>query len=492
MLTASGATSYTWNTGPTTSTITVTPTISTTYTVLGSNGTCAGSKTINVNVIPLPSGTVTASSASICSGQTTTLTATGATTYSWSTGQLNTTGTISVAPVISTLYTVSATALGCSKTYSINIVVSANPTVNVTASSPSICSGSSASLTASGASTYSWSTGATTTVIAVSPTITTIYTATGTAVSGCRDTQTISVNVTTTPTLVTNNYTICAGGTATLSASGATTYSWSTGQTTGSITVTPASNTTYTVTGNNGMCSDVNTVSVTVGSALSIAVTPSVPSICIGNSGTLTASGATSYTWSTGSNSTSVVVSPTINTTYTINGTSGACAGSKTITVLVNSNPSVTASSSSSVICTGNSTSLTTIGANTYVWNPGSLPGATVVVSPTLTTTYSVTGTSTAGCANTKTISVTVSACTGVNEIQTNSNTILIYPNPNNGEFILIINEQGIYKIINSIGQTVETIEMKENSQQININGLSDGIYYIIGKTAKAKIVVTK
>ncbi|MBK7666267.1 MAG: T9SS type A sorting domain-containing protein [Sphingobacteriaceae bacterium] len=135
---------------------------------------------------------------------------------------------------------------------------------------------------------------------------------------------------------------------------------------------------------------------------------------------------------------------------------------------------------------------LSATGATSYNWNPGSLSGTSVVVSPTINTTYTVVGSNAAGCSNTRTVSVTVSACTGITETQSTNGAINIYPNPNNGEFNLVVPEQGVYTIINSIGQTVETIEVKENVQTISIQGLADGIYYVIGKSAKAKIVVSK
>jgi len=113
-------------------------------------------------------------------------------------------------------------------------------------------------------------------------------------------------------------------------------------------------------------------------------------------------------------------------------------------------------------------------------------------VSPTINTTYTVVGSNAAGCTNTKTVSVTVSACTGLSELPSQNSQLLVYPNPNNGEFNLVVPELGVYSIINSIGQTVATIEVKESSQTISIRGLADGIYYVIGKTAKAKIVISK
>jgi hypothetical protein len=492
-LTASGASAYAWSTGATTTVTSVSPAITTVYTATGTASSgCTNTSTISISVAASPTVNISASSSSICSGSSATLTASGASTYTWSSGA--TTAVTSISPTIATIYTATGTAVsGCRDTQTISISVSANPTVNLSASTASICSGSSASLTASGASTYTWSTGGTGTSISVSPTVTTIYTATGTAVSGCLDTQTLSLNVVTTPTLSVNNYTICAGGTATLLASGATTYSWNTGATTPSILVTPATTTNYTVTGTNGgSCSNTRTLSVTVGSAISIVLSPSTSTICIGSSGTITASGATSYTWNTGSNATSIVISPTTTTNYTVNGTSGTCNGTNTISIAVSANPTVAAVSSSSLICTGNTATLSATGASSYNWNPGSLSGTSVVVSPTISTTYTVVGSNAAGCTNTRTVSVTVSACTGINETQTTNGTIYIYPNPNNGEFTLVVPEEGVYTIVNSIGQTIETIELKENSQTISIQGLADGIYYVIGKSAKAKIIVSK
>lgn len=492
-LTASGAATYTWSGGGSGTTKIVSPTITTVYTSTGTaaNG-CKDTQTISITTAANPTVNISASSTTACAGSSVSLTASGASTYSWSSGGSGTTTTIS--PTITTVYTSTGTAAnGCKDTQTISVAVSANPTVNIAASTPSICTGSTATLTASGAATYTWSSGGSGTAINVSPTVTTVYTATGTAASGCKDTQTLSLTVTTTPTLVTNNYTICAGGTATLITSGASTYSWSTGATSSSITVTPATSTNYTVTGTNGgACSNTRTLSVTVGSALSILITPSTPTICIGNSGTITASGASTYTWSTGSNSTSIVITPATTVNYTVTGTSGSCSGTNTISIAVSANPTVAATSSSSLICTGNSATLSATGASSYNWNPGSLSGASIAVTPTASTTYTVVGSNAAGCTNTKTVSVTVSACTGINEAQAANGTISIYPNPNNGEFNLVVPEQGVYAIINSIGQTIETIEVKENSQTISVQGLADGIYYVIGKTSKAKIVVSK
>ena len=403
ILTGGGATTYTWNTGPTTSTISVSPIITTNYTVTGSNGTCSNTQTTSVTVNGLP--VVTATSATICVGQNALLTAGGATTYTWNTGP--TTSTISVSPIINTNYTVTGNNGTCSNTKTTSVIV--NPTPTVTANTASICSTQTATLTAAGATTYTWNPGGLSgTSVTVSPGASQNYTVTGTNGFGCISTGTGSVTVTATPTLVAPSSTICPGNTATLTVSGATTYTWNPGAVTGTTyTTAPVVNSTYTVIGTNGNCNSQQTVSVTLGGAISIVVNS--PTICIGQNIILTASGAITYTWNTGANTNTISVTPTVTTTYTISGTSGACNGVNTSTVTVKATPTV-AASAPAAMCTGQTVTLTANGATTYTWNPGGLSGTSVTVSPGATQNYTVTGTDAFGCTNTASTSVVVTA----------------------------------------------------------------------------------
>ncbi len=245
----------------------------------------------------------------------------------------------------------------------------------LTVNNSTLCSGNSASLIASGASSYTWNTGATTNSISVSPNATTSYTVTGSN-GVCSGSITSNVNVTTTPTVAINNQTICSGGTATLQATGAATYSWNTGSTSNPILVAPASNTTYVVTGNNGPCSNTKTVTVTIGTGISINILPINPQLCAGSSLTLNAGGATTYTWNTGSNASSIIISPSATTNYTVSGNNGACSGTAIFSVGVNPLP-IAAITSSNISCNG----LTNGSANanissgtapfTYSWSGG-------------------------------------------------------------------------------------------------------------------------
>ncbi len=328
---ASGATSYSWSTGATAASINVSPTITTQYTVTGNSGGCAKTTTTSITVSPGPSITATSNPNAICAGQTAILIASGATTYSWSTGP--TTASTSVSPISTTQYSVTGTSLGCSKTTTISITVSPIPTVTAVSSSSTICSGQTATLTASGATTYSWSTGPTTTSISVSPMSTTLYSVTGTA--GCSKTTTISITVSPIPTVtaVSSSSAICSGQIATLTASGAVTYSWNTGATSVNINVNPIATTQYSVVGTSGLCSKTTSIVLNVNPNPSINIASSSSVICAGQTATLIANGATTYSWSTGALTSNINVTPTVTTIYSVTGTNSfGCTNTSTIT----------------------------------------------------------------------------------------------------------------------------------------------------------------
>jgi gliding motility-associated-like protein len=420
-LTASSGTSYTWSTGANTQTISVNT--SGTYSVAIAGVACggSGSASISVTVTPAPTMTVNATSTSICPSGSATLTASGATTYSWSpaTGLSATTGSMVIAsPTITTTYTVTGTNGGCTGTQTVMISVNSSLLVNVTASSNTICSSGSTSLTASGAATYSWSpaTGLSATtgsMVIASPTITTTYTVTGTN-GGCTGTQTvmISVNSSLLVNVTASSNTICPSGSTSLTASGAATYSWSptTGlsATTGSMVIaSPTITTTYTVTGTNGGCTGTQTVMISVNSSLLVNVTASSNTICPSSSATLTASGAATYSWSpiTGLSATTgsmVIASPTITTTYTVTGTNGGCSNTNTITVNVIPLPiAVITPSGATTFCQGGSVILTSTNGNSYLWSTGA---TTQSITVTTSGNYSVTVTNVNGCSATSTV----------------------------------------------------------------------------------------
>ncbi len=143
------------------------------------------------------------------------------------------------------------------------------------------------------------------------------------------------------------------------------------------------------------------------------------------------------------------------------------------------------------IICSGSSASLTASGSTNFSWSTGATTSV-IVVSPTNTSNYVVTASFTTGCVDTKTAQVQVNLCTGVNENKNSENNVLIYPNPNNGTFNILLNKTGVYKIANALGQVVKTIESNKSEENIYVNDLSSGIYYLIGENIISKISVAK
>ena len=156
-------------------------------------------------------------------------------------------------------------------------------------------------------------------------------------------------------------------------------------------------------------------------SQLPVSVSPANPSFCAGTGGvTLQAGGAATYTWapSTGLSATtgaSVKANPLSSTTYTVTGTQGTQASTFKVVVNVNTAPTVSITPSSPSICFGSSVNLTASGTSvSYVWSPSKALndslGASVIASPTVTTAYTVTGTSAAGCTGLSSVNVTVNS----------------------------------------------------------------------------------
>ncbi len=455
---AAGATTYTWNTGSNSATITASPAATTVYTVTGANGTCTSSNTGTITVNPNP--IINVVSATVCAGQTGTVSASGATTFTWNTGSNS--ATITATPPTTTNYTVNGTTGTCTSSATGTITV--NLIAPLAVNSATICSGQSATLTAGAAASYTWSTGANTQSVSVNPLTTTVYTINAT-IGGCTSSNTSTVTVNATPTLAIINTTVCPGQTGTVSAAGATTYTWSTGANTASISATPPISTTYTVTGANGTCTSSSTASITVGAIGSIAINS--PTICVGQSATLTAGAAVTYTWSTGANTQSISVNPITTTVYTVNAfTAGGCNVVGTSTVTVNSAPVLAVTDAT--ICVGQTGTISAAGATTYTWSTGS-NSPTITASPIINTTYTVVGAN-GTCTTAATVSITINTS---GTISVNSATAC----------------SGQNATLTAGAATSYTWSTGANTQSISVNPLATTIYTVSATLAGGCVV---
>lgn len=211
--------------------------------------------------------------------------------------------------------------------------------------------------------------------------------------------------------------TICLGSTASLLATGGSSYLWSTGATTATINVSPLVTTSYTVRiFNNSGCSIVDTVVVNIFNDPSLSAGNDT-AICLGGSVQLQASGALQYFWTpaTGLSANNVanpIASPSQTTEYIVAGlTSSGCVSLDTILVTVNPRPQANAGADQ-VVCNGLPAQLQASGGLSYSWSPAAGLSATNIANPTAnpaqTTDYIVTVTNASGCSSTDTVRVFV------------------------------------------------------------------------------------
>ena len=429
-LTATGGLTYTYTGSGQTltgATVTVSPTATTTYTVTGTTaGGCSSTSTVTVNVNPTPVITAGASVAAVCAGQSATLAASGAASFTYTGGGTTLSGPlVTVTPTQTTTYTVTGTnASGCSGTATVTVVVNALPVVALTLPASTVCVASGA-LTLSGGSpaggTFS-GTGVTNGVFDPNATGPGTYTLTYSATNqqGCSSSATAQLTVVGQPTVAATaaQTTICSGQSTILTLSGAATYSTTGGGQTlsgATVTVAPTQTTTYSVTGTNaGGCTGTATVTISVNPAPVVTLTNVPGSVCVSAApitlGATPAGGTFSGTGVTnGVFDPAVAGTGTFTITYTATNAQG-CSATVSQQLTVAPRPTVTAVASAASICAGQSTTLTFGGAATYsvTGNGQTMTGPTATVSPAATTTYTATGTSAGGCTGTATVTVTV------------------------------------------------------------------------------------
>ncbi len=439
-LIVSGASSYSWSpatglSSTTGSLVVGSPTASiNSYTVTGADALgCVSSNTTFIRVNNIPNITATASQTAICYGQqSSNLSAGGAFSYSWtpSTGLNATIGANVIAnPLVTTTYSVGGlNGFGCPNYTTITLAVIPLPTITVNSSS--ICLGQqTATLTSNGALTYTWAPNtnlSTTTgsVVFANPNANTTYSVLGTDVNGCFNYTTTVVTILVLPTITSNTLSVCIGQqTATFTANGAVNYSWTpsdflSSTNTSNVEVVNADvETTYTVIGvdANG-CFNYTTTVVTMIDLPIIIVSSS--SVCPGQfPANILAIGGVNYSWTPSvtfnqPDGSDVETNPSTPTDYTVTGIdANGCTNTATTNVGFYIIPVASYVIDDSVLCIGDVSIITPSGGSGYELQPDNLFTLDeYVVSPQVTTTYTLIAFSDDGCysINDPAITVTV------------------------------------------------------------------------------------
>lgn len=289
----------------------------------------------------------------------------------------------------------------------------------------------------------------------------------------------------------TNPSNACAGTTVnyTNTSSSATSYTWTfqggnpatSSATNPSVSYAMAGvySTTLVASGSNGTNSVVNTITINAVPVLSTNAVP--PAICAGNNTSITASGAISYTWSTGSNSNPLVISPASTSIITLTGSNGFCSANSSVTISVNPLPMVTVSgtNASCFACSDGSLIASANGGSspyTFLWQPGNTTSS--FLNNATPGCYTVTVTDINGC------SITGTNCISfANGVKSPSlvNAITIYPNPAQNSIFVQNSTLTPYtlKVFDNIGRLVYELHSQDTLVEIPVTELAKGLYLI-------------
>ena len=338
------ADNFSWNTGPTSPSIMVSPSQTQVFTATASNQCQTLQENIIVDVMPLPQIDVIQGDQSICIGESVTLEVftQDAQDVFWSNGASGSTNTFT--PTQSGTFTVTANNDCGVVEEEIAVEVSAGPALEVINGSQAICQGESATLTISpdGADAIVWSNGSTDSTITVSPGQSEAYTVSLTNICGTTDT-TFMIDILETPTIevLQGSQEICIGDSTILeiTASQASSLQWSTGlMDSTALTVMPAQTTSYDVLASNSCGQADTSFTITVNPLPTVDIINGGQTICEGQSATLSVETANedALSWSNGATDTLITVSPGQTEAFTASVSNGCGSDSEVITVTVN------------------------------------------------------------------------------------------------------------------------------------------------------------
>ncbi|HNW98140.1 MAG TPA: gliding motility-associated C-terminal domain-containing protein [Bacteroidales bacterium] len=421
-----------------------------TYTVLVTdNNGCSETDDIFIDVSSSLNVSIIPTSTNICPGENISLSANGGSNYTWSADSITPSANgaiITVSPLVTSTYTVTATSTGgCSGSATVTINVNPSIPVTVTPSDTNICPGSSVQLIATGANSYTWASSSTLSstngnIVTASPITTEIYTVTGTSLSGCTGSASVTVNVGTSLTATTSSTNANCGqpnGTVSVIPSGGSglpyDYTWNTSPIQTTQTATNLAAGTYTVTVSCGGCS------ISVTATVDNSNGPTVTTTLISNAGCGIANGSVSatvsggsapyaYLWSNGITD-STLTNVASGTYYITVRDAAGCISSASVIISSLPGPSVSVASITNATCylpNGEAiVNVTGTGPYTYSWN--SVPVQTTDTLQNVPEgSYTVTVTDAGGCSSSINVNITQSGGLALSTSSTNEDCRLL------------------------------------------------------------------
>lgn len=385
----------------------------------------------------------------------------------------------------------------------------AEPSLTVTSNVYTICAGSPITLTSLGAVTYTWNTNTNGNTLTANPTVTSIFTVSGLSTSNCLRTGSVTITVNPLPIITfTTPSTLClnspqvvlnaspVGGTyagpgisfgtffPNLAGVGTKTLSYTysdanncTSVAGTTIFVNPLPNISFTIS-NNPLCTNTPTILLNA--------TP------LG--GTYAGSGLSGNIFSP---SLAGAGTPTVSYTYT---DANNCTATSISTATINAIPVPFFQTTKKLYCTFTPSLVLNASPSGGTYSgPGVSANGAFSPSAAGVGIHNITYSYTDGnnCTGTAVISMTVSACTGIDELKSFSDEISVYPNPNKGSFSVLSKKNSVLLLMNDIGQVIAKYTGNElNDTIIVITDLKPGIYFIYEQNnatgVKQKILVTE
>jgi hypothetical protein len=447
-LNGSGAINYFWNQNVSNG-VPFTPTANGTYLVTGFNANgCSQWDETNVSLGQLSINA--GQDLSVCPGDTVTLNATGAQTYTWTNAVTNN------QPFVATksgTYIATGVVGSCTDTDTLKINVLPLPQINA-GNDTVLCAGGLVTLNASGGQNYTWNNGIQN-AVPFTALSSAAYIVTGFSPAGCANQDTLEVVANPVPNInAGNDVSTCSGQAVVLSGIGGFNLQWNNGVQDG-VPFYPTGNGTYIVTGmSNDGCYGTDTLNVSVGTLPDISA-GNDQVICQGDSVVLAANGGLTYQWSNGEQN-GASIFPTQSITLGVTGFSGAgCSNTDSISITVNNPSQSTINANGIDVYSLNGIEYTTSGTYTQV-----IPNSV-------------------GCDSTITLILSMDY-TGISEAS--STPLNAYPNPTNGELNIVVPDALIgqtAKLTDISGKQIARILLSESLVNVSIGNLSAGTYFL-------------